>query len=531
MRAFLRAVLMIPKPFVRPRAALLIGALAATPALAQTTPVKTFDLEQVALSPGGQHSLLLSTGDTLAKGDLRLLVAAQYQRNPLVFVRNDVRQGAVIGRRFSGHLGAAYGLSDDIELALQLPVILKQKGDDLSSEGIAPVSGTVLGAPLLQGRFVLARQSPTALGDIGLNLGLSLPIGSSAGLAQDPGPGLAFNASLGFGHEFGSLLRLGAEAGAVVRRRERLSSYFPEVVDQVGSYFTLGATASTLGDGLRGEVTARALVAATQTWSAGEIMAGPALPAAQQPRGVRSGRPGHRPDAGQPVVPRLRGPVLPPVPAGAGQGAASARAHAELVCPPAPQAPVCPPPPPPPPDADKDNIPDPLDACPNQPGDIAHNGCPPPPPDEDKDTVPDSEDACPDQAGDVSLKGCPPDADVVLSGSRIRIKDQVQFATAKSEILPGSFPLLDKVASILLKHPELKRLEIGGHTDSRGGRDYNIQLSQDRAEAVRRYLIDKGVEPGRLTAKGYGPDKPIDTNATAEGRQKNRRTEFQSVSE
>ena len=116
-------------------------------------------------------------------------------------------------------------------------------------------------------------------------------------------------------------------------------------------------------------------------------------------------------------------------------------------------------------------------------------------------------------------------------GSRIRIKDQVQFATAKSEILPGSFPLLDKVASILLKHPELKRLEIGGHTDSRGGRDYNIQLSEDRAEAVRRYLIDKGVEPGRLTAKGYGPDKPIDTNGTAEGRQKNRRTEFQSVSE
>ena len=102
MRAFLRAVLVLPKPSLSLRAALLSGALAASPALAQTTPVKTFDLEQVALSPGGQHSLLLSTGDTLAKGDLRLLVAAQYQRNPLVFVRNDVRQGAVIGRRFSG---------------------------------------------------------------------------------------------------------------------------------------------------------------------------------------------------------------------------------------------------------------------------------------------------------------------------------------------------------------------------------------------------------------------------------------------
>jgi hypothetical protein len=235
---------MPPKPFVPSRAALLIGALVASPALAQTPPVKTFDLEQVSLSPGGQHSLLLSTGDTLAEGDLRLSLAAQYQRNPLVFVRDDVRQGAVVGRRFSGHLGVAYGLTDDVELALQLPVILSQAGDDLTSQGIAPVSGTVLGAPLLQGRFVLARQSPSAVGDIGLNLGLSLPLGSSNGLSQDPGAGLAFNAGVGFGHDFGSLLRVGAEAGAVVRRRERLSNYTPRIIDQVGSYFTLGVTAT-----------------------------------------------------------------------------------------------------------------------------------------------------------------------------------------------------------------------------------------------------------------------------------------------
>src|SRR5689334_19170090 len=120
MHALLRAVLMIPKPRVDPRAVLLVGALVASPALAQTAPVKTFDLEQVSLSPGGQHSLLLSTGDTLNQGDLRLTLAAQYQRNPLVFMVNGERQGAVIGRRFSSHLGVAYGLSDSVELALQL---------------------------------------------------------------------------------------------------------------------------------------------------------------------------------------------------------------------------------------------------------------------------------------------------------------------------------------------------------------------------------------------------------------------------
>ena len=81
-----------------------------------------------------------------------------------------------------------------------------------------------------------------------------------------------------------------------------------------------------------------------------------------------------------------------PFPQERAKAAASARAATpEMVCPPAPQAPVCPPPPPPPLDSDKDNIPDNLDACPNQPGDIAHNGCPPLPPDGDGDKIPDSE--------------------------------------------------------------------------------------------------------------------------------------------
>ena len=518
MRAFLRAVLMIPKPSVSPRAALLLGALAASPALAQTTPVKTFDLEQVSLSPGGQHSLLLSTGDILAPGDLRLSLAAQYQRNPLVFVRSDVRQGAVVGRRFSGHLGLAYGLTDDVELALQLPVILSQKGDNLTSQGIAPVSGTVLGAPLLQGRIVLARQSPTSMGDIGLNLALSLPFGSSTGLSQDPGAGLAFNAGLGFGHEFGSLLRVGAEAGAVVRRRERLSNYTPRIIDQVGTYFTVGATASTLGDGLRGEVTARALFAATQTMNAGEVMAGARYPLPSNLEvfalagpgiGKMPGSPSFRAFAGLSYrpFPQERVKEQPPLP----QQVEPAPA---LVCPPAPPAPQCPPPPPPPPpDSDRDGIPDAEDACPTQAGDAAHKGCPPPPP----PPAPAPEPKTPQLAE--------------LKGNRIEIRDQVRFATSKSQILSESFPLLDDVARILKEHPELTRLEISGHTDSRGARDYNIKLSQDRAEAVRRYLVEKGVEAGRLVAKGYGPDQPIDTNDTAEGRQKNRRTEFHSVSE
>ena len=522
MRAFLRAVLMIPKPlFVNPRAALLIGALTTAPALAQTAPVKTFDLEQVTLSPGGQHSLLLSTGDILAKGELRLSLAAQYQHDPLVFMRSDVRQGAVIGRRLSSHLGVAYGLSEDVELALQLPVILSQAGDDLSSHGIAPVAGTVLGAPALQSRFVLARQSPSTAGDLGLNLGLALPFGSSSGLAQDPGMGLAFNASAGFGRNIGSLFRVGTEVGAVIRKRERLSNLAPRVIDQVGSYATLGVTATTRGEGLRGEVSARALLALTQTLNAGELLAGARYPLPHNLEVFALAGPGIGQMPGSPVFRVFAGIALSPFPTKREKEVSQAEQvpAPAPVCPPAPAL-VCPPaplcPPAPPPDADHDGIPDAEDACPNQAGEAAHRGCPPPP--------------APPPAPPPPVEDKGPKL-AELKGNRIEIKDQVHFATAKSEILAHSFPLLEQVVKILQEHPELKRLQIGGHTDSRGGHAYNVKLSQDRAEAVRRFLIERGVEPGRLEAKGYGPDQPIDTNATAAGRQKNRRTEFISISE
>ncbi len=519
MRASLRAVLMIPKPSVNPRAALLASALVASTALAQTAPVKTFDIEQVALSPGGQHSLLLSTGDTLARGDLRLSLAAQYQRNPLVFMVEGERQGAVIGRRLSTHLGLAYAFTDNVELALQLPVILSQAGDDLSSQGIAPVSGTAMGAPTLQSRFVLARQSPSSLADVGLNLGLALPFGSNTGLSQDPGAGLAFNAGAGFGHDFGSLLRLGVEVGGIVRKRERLSSYSPRIIDQVGSYLSLGASATTLGDGLRGELSARALVAVTQTMSAGELLAGARYPLANTVEVYALAGPGFGQMPGNPVFRAFAGVAYRPWP--------TTRAKEEPKAAPAPEPVVCPvcapvvEAPPPPVDTDKDGLADAQDVCPSQPMDTARRGCPPEPP----PPAPVVEPAPPPAPKEEGPKLAE------LKAGRIEIKDQVQFATSKSEILAGSYPLLEQVAKILKEHPELTRLRIGGHTDNRGPRDYNIQLSQDRAEAVRRFLIERGVEPSRLEAKGYGPDQPIDTNDTAAGRQKNRRTEFESVSE
>jgi outer membrane protein OmpA-like peptidoglycan-associated protein len=120
----------------------------------------------------------------------------------------------------------------------------------------------------------------------------------------------------------------------------------------------------------------------------------------------------------------------------------------------------------------------------------------------------------------------PPPARVVVTREKLELKDKVYFDTGKATIKPVSYSLLDEVASALKSHDEVKRVEIGGHTDSLGDAAVNRTLSQKRAEAVRAYLLEKGVEESRLEAKGYGEEKPVEPNTTAQGRESNRRVEF-----
>jgi len=82
------------------------------------------------------------------------------------------------------------------------------------------------------------------------------------------------------------------------------------------------------------------------------------------------------------------------------------------------------------------------------------------------------------------------------------------------------------VAQVIRAHPELEKIYIEGHTDNRGGAEFNRNLSRRRAESVRNYFINRGVAPERLEARGYGPDRPIAPNTTAQGRAANRRVEF-----
>jgi OOP family OmpA-OmpF porin len=115
---------------------------------------------------------------------------------------------------------------------------------------------------------------------------------------------------------------------------------------------------------------------------------------------------------------------------------------------------------------------------------------------------------------------------VVLTPSSIQIADKVQFGFDSAEILPASFDLLKEVAGMLEKNQQIEKMQVEGHTDSSGAAGHNKELSQKRAESVRAFLVKAGINGKRLVAKGFGPDKPIADNNTDEGKEKNRRVEF-----
>jgi outer membrane protein OmpA-like peptidoglycan-associated protein len=179
------------------------------------------------------------------------------------------------------------------------------------------------------------------------------------------------------------------------------------------------------------------------------------------------------------------------------------------------------------PDNDGDGITDKLDRCPSEAEDKDSfeddDGCPDP--DNDKDTIVDASDKCPNEPG-VAPDGCPKKYNlVVVTETKIELKQTVFFDTNRATIKPASFGLLDEVAQALKDNPKIK-VEIQGHTDSQGLDAFNLQLSQKRADAVRVYLIKRSITSDRLAAKGYGEGVPIADNRTAAGRGQNRRVEF-----
>ncbi|MFN5069750.1 MAG: OmpA family protein, partial [Bacteroidota bacterium] len=173
-------------------------------------------------------------------------------------------------------------------------------------------------------------------------------------------------------------------------------------------------------------------------------------------------------------------------------------------------------------DTDEDGILDKDDACPNIKGPNENKGCPYS--DTDGDGIIDLEDKCPATPGPATNFGCPAIEEQVKEVLKTAF-DNLEFETGKAIIRESSYISLNELANLLIKKPEY-RLLIEGHTDNVGSRESNMTLSRNRANSVKAYLINQGVDELQLKTDYYGPDKPIDTNDTPEGRQRNRRVEF-----
>ncbi|QWX83468.1 OmpA family protein [Cellulophaga sp. HaHaR_3_176] len=177
------------------------------------------------------------------------------------------------------------------------------------------------------------------------------------------------------------------------------------------------------------------------------------------------------------------------------------------------------------PDADGDGVADKDDACPSEAGPAANKGCPYT--DKDNDGVLDKDDACPEVAGTVANKGCPEVTEEVQK----QLNDYARtilFDTGKSSIKAESTSVMVDIITILKEYPNAK-FTVEGHTDSVGSAKLNQSLSESRALSVKEFLVEKGIEEFRLSAVGYGEDKPIASNSTRSGRTQNRRVEINLV--
>jgi OOP family OmpA-OmpF porin len=185
------------------------------------------------------------------------------------------------------------------------------------------------------------------------------------------------------------------------------------------------------------------------------------------------------------------------------------------------------------PDNDQDQILDAVDQCPVEAEDVDQfedeDGCPEL--DNDGDSIPDDMDPCPLEPENVNgfedSNGCPdvlPDIVKKYTG----VISGITFAYSRAGIKKSSKKVLNKAAAVLREYPDL-RIRIEGHTDPKGKRDKNVSLSLRRAETVKWYLVDQGIEASRIETVGWGPDHPMASNKTAKGRAKNRRIEFHLI--
>jgi OmpA-OmpF porin, OOP family len=174
------------------------------------------------------------------------------------------------------------------------------------------------------------------------------------------------------------------------------------------------------------------------------------------------------------------------------------------------------------PDTDLDGINDEEDSCKYIPGSKNYHGCPIP--DRDQDGINDEMDKCPDQPGPPDNQGCPLVKSAILKRAQL-VAANVMFTTNSASLTKSSYPAIQELADSLKTNPDLD-LVIEGHTDNMGLPAYNMNLSQNRADAVKRVLLNLGIPDNRIQVRGFGDTRPVAPNDTGAGRAKNRRVVF-----
>jgi OmpA-OmpF porin, OOP family len=535
---------------LRTLAAALLAA-AALPSAAQNRPA--VDVERLWLDPSARGSLVLGSGEVLDRGTVRGFAALHYERTPLVLTDGgDLRgrglfwqrssQGQVVSNRTALELGFAAAIAPRFELLGRLPLVIGQNGEGSETGGLA-VSDAGLSTPSFGVRVALLSRREGAP--------------NAAAIAVEAAP--PWNNNFNFGGEKGwriaprlEAARTMGDAVAILNVGGILRTKDVELTngEKLSHELTAGVGYATLTGPLRYEGTVRGWFNLDGLSQGMELLGGVRF---QGPGGelfLLAG-PGFMESPGTPTFRVLLGgafatgkPAAPAAPAAAAAAApppdpcAPGNAHTPEQCPALDddgdgiangqdrcptekgiaETQGCPPK-----DTDGDGVPDHADRCPDVKGLPDFQGCPPP--DRDHDGIPDAEDRCPEQPGVPANQGCPPERAEIKAG-KIEVKQKVFFDSGKATIQPRSFALLDDVAALLVANAAVGPIRIEGHTDNTGNAEKNRTLSQERAETVKAYLVQKGVDAARLEAAGLGADKPLADNKTAAGREQNRRVEF-----
>jgi OmpA-OmpF porin, OOP family len=550
---------------------LTLGALSS--ARAQTT-ANGFAIDRFQPSERGSDWFVTDSLDLRGRGRVALGAVVDWAHHPLVIydANGDVVRTPISAQTYL-HLGGAVIAADRLRIAFNLPILASNKGQSGQVGGVlySNSTGSALGDLRLSGDVRLFGEYGDAF-TTALGLQLFLPTGSRDAYASDGkvrlvphwlmagdiGP-FTYGAMIGLngrfqgdnfaGQPFGSELLFAASAGVRVADKKVV----------IGPEFTTSTVVSDSGNGFFKRMTTPAELlfgghvrTGDFQWGAG---IGPGLT-----RGV--GTPDYRIVASIAWFPEPKKPEPAPVTDRDGDGIADA----VDACPDTPGEPSddpklngCPPPK----DRDNDGILDDDDACPDEPGiksdDPKLNGCPKR--DRDKDTILDDDDACPDEPGvpsdDPKKNGCPKPKDsdgdgitddidacpheagpanddpkkngcpkAIMVEGEVKILERIEFDTGKATLRSESDGVLRAVADILAAHKEIKRIQVQGHTDNRGAKGFNKTLSNNRAAAVKKWLVTNGIEASRLESKGFGQDNPIDNNETDAGRQNNRRVQF-----